>query len=425
MKLRNFLTSFAAIAILASIATAQIGRPAGGITTPPITFNKQAFDQSIVDGLDGNVMGWQYVLIKKGQVVTEDAGGLAQNAADGNIPMTVNTPTNIGSVSKFLSGTAMLGLMQKPQTISQYDQGLSLDQKLDRQIWTVMPNAWVSGMKTGVGNLPGVEDITFRQMLQHRTGFDTDKVGNRTVLGYLKDANGFLPGQYDVREYANINYVLNGYLLNAYSNASFKQSWNNAQAMYGWSNEQTDAMFRQAMGTGMHNLMKTRIWDKMIPKISPNCDAANTLQNVAAYGYDSATDNGAGQITSSIDTQGHCGGHGGYYLSGRGLANYLAHFAATDLIVDQEARDLMHTDAMAPADRLVWSFNQSSNYFGTNFNMPNVAWTNGVAGGWRTVVIKFPLDYYLVMITNSPDISANGLRAIGFQAFRDATEHNF
>jgi CubicO group peptidase (beta-lactamase class C family) len=419
MNFRNFLSSVAAMVILASIATAQIGGGPGGVATPSITFNKQAFDQTMNVNLDGNVMGWQYVLIKKGQVVSEDAGGLAQNAADGNIPMTVNTPSNIGSVSKFLSGTAMLGLMQKPQTISQYDNGLTLNQKLNRKIATVMPNAWTNNMMFGVSN------ISFRQMLSHRTGFDTDKASNRNVLGYLKDADGFLLSQFDDREYANINYVLNGYLLNAYTTTSFKQSWNNAQSMYGWTDEQTDAMYRQAMGAGMHNLMKTRIWDKMTPKIYPNCDAANTLQNVAAYGYTSANDNAAGQITSSIDTQGHCGGHGGYYLSGRGLANYLAHFAATDLIVNQEARDLMHTDNMAPEDKLVWSFNRSSQYFGDNFGMPNVSWTNGVAGGWRTVVIKFPLDYYLVMITNSPDISADGLRGIGFQAFRDATEHNF
>lgn len=362
-------------------------------------------------------------------MVSEDAKGLAQNAADGNnntaVPMTLNTPTNIGSLAKFMSGTAMLGLMQKPQTISQYDQGLSLDQQLDREIWTVMPNAWVNNMKSGV------ENITFRQMLQHRTGFDTDKDDNRTVLGYLKDQDGFLPGQYDVREYANINYVLNGYLLSSYSNASFKQSWNNAQAMNGWSDAATDGMFRQAMGTNMHNLMKTRIWDKMTPKIYPNCDAKNTLANVAAYGYISVNDATTGLISSSIDTQGHCGGHGGYYLSARALANYVAHFAATDLIVDQEARNLMHTNNMAPADRLVWSFNQSSAYFGNNFNMPNVAWSNGVltsdstGDGYRAVIIKFPMDYYLVVTTNSADLSADQIRAVGMQAFRDATEHNF
>ncbi|MEQ1604312.1 MAG: serine hydrolase [Pyrinomonadaceae bacterium] len=413
MKLRNLLTSFATMAILAGIASAQVG----GLTT--FTFNKQAFDTAMVNGLDGNVMGYQYVLIKKGQVVSEDAGGLAQNAADGNVPMTVNTPTNIGSLAKFLSGTAMLGLMLKPNGPAQYDNGLTLNQKLERKIWTVMPNAWTNGMQAGV------EDISFRQLLQHRSGFDDQKPNNRTVLGFLKDPDGFNPAQFDVREYSNINYVLNGYLLPAYSTSSAKQSYNNAQNMYGWTDAQTDTYFRQGMGNNMHNLMKTRIWDKMTPKIYPNCDAANTLQNVAAYGYNSVSDATTGQITSSIDTQGHCGGHGGYYLSARALANYLAHFAATDLIVNQEARDLMHTDDMAPADRLVWSFNKSSAYFGTNFNMPNVAWSNGVAGGWRSIIIKFPQDYYLVTVTNSPDITADGLRAIGFQAFRDATEHNF
>jgi len=401
------------MAILAGIASAQIG----GLST--FTFNKQAFDTAMTNGLDGNVMGYQYVLIKKGQLISEDAGGLAQNAADGSVPMTVNTPTNIGSLAKFLSGTAMLGLMQKPNGPAQYDNGLTLNQKLERKIWTVMPNAWINGMKAGV------EDISFRQMLQHRSGFDDAKPNNRTVLGFLKDPDGFNPAQFDVREYSNINYVLNGYLLSAYSTSSAKQSYNNAQNMYGWTDAQTDTFFRQGMGTNMHNLMKTRIWDKMTPKIYPNCDAANTLQNTAAYGYNSASDAAAGQITSTIDTQGHCGGHGGYYLSARALANYLAHFAATDLIVNQDARDLMHTDDMAPADRLVWSFNKSSAYFGTNFNMPNVAWSNGVTGGWRAIIIKFPMDYYLVTFTNSPDISADGLRAIGFQAFRDATEHNF
>lgn len=403
------------MAIFAGLASAQIG----GVTTPPITFDKPAFETSMTTGLDGNVMGWQYVLVKKGLVVSEDAGGLAQNNADGSLPMTVNTPTNIGSLAKFMSGTAMLGLMQKPHGPAQYDNGLTLNQKLNRKIATVMPNAWTDDMMFGVNN------ISFRQMLSHRTGFDTDKDDNRTVLGYLKDADGFLLSQYDDREYANINYVLNGYLLNAYSTSSFKQSWNNAQATYGWTNEQTDGMYRQAMGTGMHNLMKTRIWDKMTPKIYPNCDAANTLQNSAAYGYASATDAAPGQLTSSIDNQGHCGGHGGYYLSSRALANYVAHFAASDLIVNQEARDLMHTDDMAPEDRLVWSFNRSSAYFGTNFNMPNVAWSNGVTGGWRSVIIKFPMDYYLIAVTNSPDISADGLRAVGFSAFRAATEHNF
>lgn len=416
MKFRNLLTSIAAMVILASIATAQ-----GGIiiTQPPITFNKEAFASKMRNDLEGNVMGYSYVLLKKGLVVDEDAWGKAQNAADGQIPFTLNTPTNIGSLAKFLSGTAMLGLMQKPQTAVQYDNGLSLDAKLDRKFWTVMPNVWVAR------NKGGVEDISLRQLLQHRSGFDTDKVGNRTVLGYLQDANGFIPSQFDDREYANINYVLNGYILPLYASPGMKSSLNARAQNFSYTEAQADAEAKQTAGVNMHNLMKSRIWDKMSPKISPNCDAANTLTNVAAYGYASKNDAAAGTISSAINTQGHCGGHGGYYLSARGLANYVAHFAASNLIVDQEARDLMHTDDMNPVDRLVWSFNWSSNYMGTNFGMPNLAWSNGVAGGYRTIVAKFPMDYYLVVVTNSPDLSASDLMQTGVRAFADATEHNF
>jgi len=416
MKLRNLHTAFATLAILAGIGSAQTGVIG---TPPPITFDTRAFNRTMRTALDGKGSGYQYVLIKKGQVVAQRAAGLAQNAADGNVPMTLDTPTNMGSLGKFFSGTAMLGLMQKPQTNAQFDQGLSLDMKLDRPIWTLMPNAWLTGMK------PGIENITIRQMLQHRTGFDTGKAGNRSVLAYLKEPNGFLPLQYDVREYANINYVLNGYLLAAYSDPSVVQFWNNSQNLYGWNDFQVDALFRQTMGTGMHNLMKSRIWDKMTPKISPNCDATNTLQNVAAYGYNSVNDATTGQIVSSIDSQGHCGGHGGYFLSARALANYVAHAMETDLIINQEARDLMHTDDMAPADRLVWSFNRPSVYFGQNFNMPNIPYSNGVTGGWRSIIVKFPQDYYLVVATNSPEVDSNEMIQLCLQGFRDATEHNF
>lgn len=418
MKIKNLLTTFTAIVVLAGIASAQIGGP-GGITTTPITFSKRSFETSMATALNGKVMGYQYVLIKKGQIVSEKASGMAQNAADGNIPMTLDTPTNMGSLAKFMSGTAMIGLMQKPASIFQYDNGLDLQAKLERPFWTVMPDVWVQNNKAGV------ENIKIRQLLQHRSGFDTDKVGNRTVLGYLQDDNGFLPAQYDDREYANINFVLNGYLLALYSSPLMKTVLNNNANVFNYTEAQADAEAKQTAGTAMHNLMKTRIWDKMTPAISPNCDAANTLANVAAYGYDSKDDIGAGQITSSINTQGHCGGHGGYYLSARGMANYLAHFNASNLIVDQQGRDAMFTNNMDPDDQLVWSFTNADAWYGDKFGMPNIAWSNGVAGGWRSIIVRLPQDYYLVLFTNSPDISAGGLFNIGKAAFRAGMEHNF
>lgn len=417
MKRTNIFTSILALVILASIGSAQIGGGPGRITT--ISFNKQAFENSLQNAIAPNVMGYQYVLIKDGALVSEDAGGWAQAPGDGNVQMTTSTPTNIGSVSKFLSGTAMIHLMEKLNGVGVYDNGLTLQQKLDRPFTTIVPDVWIDG------NTPGVANVTLRQLLQHRSGFNDDKPANRNVLGFLKDADGHFPWQLDQRQYSNINFVLNGYLIPFYEKPWLKGFVNTSVDDLALGIEDADELTRDLAGAEMHKTMKARIWDKMTPKILPNCDAANTLANTAAKHYTSATDTDPGPLSSSIASQGHCGGHGGYYMSARALGNYLAHFSSTNLIVSSTGRNAMFTDAMNPNDRLVWGSSTASNWMGTNFNMPNVVWSNGIAGGYRAAIIRFPMNYYLVILTNSPDLSAGDLFNAGRSAFVAGMQHNF
>lgn len=415
MKTKNTCTSFIAIILLAGISIAQIPR-AGGITT--MSFNKGGFDQSLQNAVGPNVIGYQYVLIKNGQVVSEKAGGVAHNAADGALMMTTSTPTNIGSLAKFLSGTAMIGLMEKPAGQSTWDPGATLQQKLNRPFVTMVPNVWKTGAK------PGVENVTIRQLLQHRSGFDDAKANNRNVLGFLKDSDGFLQSQYNQREYSNINFVLNGYLLPMYATPGLKDTMNTYVVSQGLNQASADTFVRQAAGRAMHNLMKARIWDKMTPKIAPNCDGTS-LSNSAALSYNSKNDNAKGSITSIVDTQGHCGGHGGYFLSSRGLAAYVAHFSASDLIVTSAGRNAMYNESMTPNDRLVWSSSTANSWLGSRFAMPNVIWSNGIAGGYRSVIVRLPQNYYLVLLTNSPDMSVSQLQAAGVNAFIAGMQHNF
>jgi CubicO group peptidase (beta-lactamase class C family) len=111
-------------------------------------------------------MGYQYVLIKDGRVVTEKADGVARTAADGGLlKMTVNTPINLGSLQKFITGTAMIGLMENPAVYSP-DRNQSLQTRLDRKITTLFPHVWLKSMKSGI------EQISIRQLLQHRSGFN-------------------------------------------------------------------------------------------------------------------------------------------------------------------------------------------------------------------------------------------------------------
>lgn len=390
----------------------------GQKTISNITFKKDLFEQSLTNAVAPNVMGYQFFLIRNGQIVSEKADGKAQSSKDGNLDMTVNTPTDIGSLAKFLSGTAMLNLMEHPSNTTA-DAGKSMSQRLDRKFITLLPLVWSQNVKSGV------ENISLRQILQHRTGFDTDKSGNRTVMGYLKDANGFLPEQFDQTEYANINFVLNGFLLPLYEKPT-RVNLFNSLLQQGQSSSLVDKTTRANLGSDMHQLMKQRIWDKMTPKILPNCDGKNTIADKAAYGYASKNDANKGSILSILEKEGQCGGHGGYYISGRDFANYVAHFSATELIVSKETRDLMFKEGMNAKDRLVWSLNFSNSWLTNNFGMAESVWSNGVTGnGFRSILVRLPQNYYLMIFTNSPDLDVFQLRNAGINAFRAGMEHNF
>jgi CubicO group peptidase (beta-lactamase class C family) len=414
MRLINYLASITLLlSILAGASFAQ------GVTgTKSITLDKDAFNKSLTGAVGPKVKGYQYVLIKGGQVVTEKADGEAQTSADGSVKMTVNTPTNIGSLAKFLSGTAMLNMLENPTPYS-LDKGKTLSQRLDRKMSTLFPDVWKNNMR------PGIENITLRQVLQHRTGFDDEKTGDRSVLGFLRDANGFLPAQFDKRDYTNVNFAFNGYLLPLYARPGRAEDINTQLSTKKLGVVEADQFARNMLGSFMHTAMKTRIWDKMSPTILPNCNAANTIKSTAAHSYTSKTDAAKGFIMSAIDNDGHCLGHGGYYMSARDFANYVAHFAATDLIVSKEARDLMGTEGMASNDRLVWTESHKDQWIFDKFKMPNVFWSNGITGGYRTVLLRLPQGHYLVLFTNSPDMDVFQLRDAGVAAFRAGTQHNF
>lgn len=404
MKTAKIITTFVLLIAMTSMAFGQI------TNTKPITFKKDEFDRSLTRAVEPQVKGYQYVLIKDGKVVTEKAGGFARNAADGSAAMTTTTPTNIGSLAKFMSGTALLGLMQKPTPYSP-DKGKSLQQRLDKKIVDLFPNVWKNGATKGV------ENISMRQLLQHRTGFDNDKPSNRSVYGFLKDADGFNQAKFNTREYNNVNFALVGYMIPLYSDPNLIGGYNGANL--------SDKVMRNSLGKNMDDFMRARYWNQMTPKISPNCDAANTLKTSAAYGYQSKADVAKGAINSAINSDGHCLGHGGYYLSSRDFANYMAHFSQSDLIVNKTGRDMMYTEGVAPNDRLVWSSASNDSWMNKNFKMPTVVWSNGITGGYKSVVVRLPQNHYLVLFTNSPELDVASLYTAGVDAFKAGMQHNF
>jgi CubicO group peptidase (beta-lactamase class C family) len=422
MKVKEFTATLILITLSFSMIAAQAPRGPQGLQTKTITLSKTAFDQSLSSTVGPKVMGFQYVLIKDGQLVTEKAGGLAQSAKDGALNMTTRTPLNIGSLQKFITGTALINMMEHPTKWSP-GQNQNLRNRLDSAIWGQFPSLWVDLIPPPTVQCPQIRCIKYRQLLQHRSGFNNDKASNRNVLGFLGDGDGFLASQYDKRQYSNINFGLAGYLLPGYERGYFlNEIMANAVNLPTLSSR--DQYVRDQLGRRYDQILHERIFDKMTPKINPTCDGANKVAATAAYGYQSKTDTNNGIITSAIE-KGHCTGEGGFYWSSRDFANYVAHFSASNLIVSEQARDTMFTEGMPKDDRLVWSSANSDDWMKTKFKMDVIVWFNGIVEGTRAVLIRLPQNHYLILFTNSEDMSAGDLYNAGVAAFKAGMDHNF
>ena len=403
---------------------AQVPRGPQELQTKQITLNKTAFNQSLSSAVGPKVMGYQYVLIKDGQLVTEKSGGLAQTSKDnGPLSMTTRTPINLGSLQKFITGTALLNMMENPTKWSP-GENKSLKNRLDTPIWGQFPNLWVDLIPPATVQCPQIRCIKYRQLLQHRSGFNDDKPSNRTVLGFLGDGDGFIPSQLDKRQYSNINFVLTSYLLPAYERPYFLNEIM-ANAVKFPNTSSSDQYVRDQLGKRFRQILYERIFNRMTPKIDPTCDAPNEVSATAAYGYASKSDTNRGSITSLLENKGHCTGEGGWWMSSRDFANYVAHFSASDLIVSEEARNLMFTEGMPRDDRLVWTSATSDDWMKTHFKMPVIVWSNGVPAHGKTVLIRLPQNHYLILFTNSDELGTGDLYDAGVAAFKAGMQHNF
>ncbi len=80
---------------------------------------------------------------------------------------------------------------------------------------------------------------------------------------------------------------------------------------------------------------------------------------------------------------------------------------------------------MPADDQLVWTATTTDDWIKTNFKMSRVAWSNGIAGSSKTVLLRLPDDYYLVLFINSSELSVGDLFKIGTLAFKEGMKHNF
>jgi hypothetical protein len=418
----RFVMALAVLALCAqSLTPAASAQPAAAAqnveSVPPFNFDKAAYEKRLRKAFDGRVMGYSTVLIKHGQVVSGVADGMARNAKDGNIGMTTTIPANIGSTIKFTGGVTLLHLFEsKSATIN--PQGRTVEQWLDQPIYNYFPKIWRDGMHASI------KQITFRHLLQHRSGFrnlpgdDFGDDGLKRMYDYLP--KGVSQSDFDKRKYANANISLITYLIPMIADPSLLGKVNEDAQKNNWKAEGRE--IHKRIADEWEKYMHGQIYAKITPAIKPSCNPLTEFikSNVVwAPDYVSATDTANGMTRDSRVSGGYCQAQGGWYIAARDLAAFVANFNATDTLVSRRTRDLMFDDDDSN-ERLVWSFtiDDPQDVIEKKFNLSVLPYMGGDHGGAHATILMLPNQYYAVGIINSDDLSSGGVTRRLLRAFK-------
>jgi CubicO group peptidase (beta-lactamase class C family) len=125
------------------------GRPRGAVAYSDIG----AFGRTIHAALENSAVGYEFQVRQHGTKVHELSWNWSRTPRDGELEWNENRRMHIASVSKLLTAVAMVKALE--------DQRISYDATIGRYL----PGYWVTG--------PKVDQITFRHLLTHMSGFST------------------------------------------------------------------------------------------------------------------------------------------------------------------------------------------------------------------------------------------------------------
>src|SRR5215203_4620630 len=396
-NIKVLITFILAIFLLCVMSAAA---QTGGINweSNQIKFDKAKYEAGIKKSFDGNVMGYQVILLKNGQIVSELAGGWARNPTDGSVKMTNKTPSNIGSTAKFFGGTALLQEFQKPSRI-----GGGMDSWLNEPIYKYFPTVWQNNMDASI------KQITFKDLLQHKSGFIQSDKDADVYFDYLAKGVSSAKTQdfyYGKRNYANANITSIGYLLPLIDNPQILKTLNGLIKTKNL--KPGDMAIQTYLGNMFEIYMKGKIFNTINPAIYPSCDPreeypAKNIIHAKSYNSPNDVFKGVDYSSKEDNPTKACHAAGGWYVSSRELAAYVANFAATETIVSAATREKMFDDDV-PQARLLWSSAANDAFLKDNFKWDSTPYMGGDQGGSHGTILMLPDNYYAVGIVNS-DIS--------------------
>ena len=346
-------------------------------------FNAVLFEDAVNKKMKNLVKGYAFAIGDKDGIKARSEGGWAQDPADGNLRMTTKIPSCIGSVSKMMSSVALLNLLEAMPQV-----------KLDDPIFSKLPKKW---QQKYAGTQ--VECITYRQLLQHRSGFTlkSGDIANLEEMAKKSKSCPFIASRF----YSNANISLLRYIITglAYPEEVPAIEKKLAELPFDEYTEQANIDY----SFPYERYIKKAILDKGLVPITASCRPEPDFMPKVAKEYSDRNDT-KGALTNTaaehIAKGNHCAPQGSWYLS----AEMLVHFGRTLLFsnnyLTNTTKNMMFNEDKSD-DRLGWSSFESHEAFGKETGQTKWPWHNGGQNGYFALLMQLPNGFVGAVLINS------------------------
>jgi len=342
----------------------------------PNAFNIDLFDENVTAALDGNVMGYSYVIMQNGQEVYTRSGGNRTNSADGQADFQPSDRIHIASISKFITTVATLHLLQNEEFIDE-----------NTTIAEFLPPTWNAG--TGINN------VSFLDLIAQQAGLNQFGT-QRSIAQRFDSLQAYIAAgatNPQVKQYTNTHHGLLRVIL--------PRLWDKYRPNDGnYDDDFTGSTYQKC------------IQELLFEPIGINAECKAPASNLA-LSYRSSTDTQAGAGTG-LDYVNLSGGFG-WYMNSIDVAKFWAYAWYTNDFINDDSRAIMTSNEAG-----LW--NTTNGDKGTYYNKLG-GWNLGsdaVPIEYNAVAMHYPNDIDVVILTNSPHDDGTGLVSLARNTYDDS-----
>jgi D-alanyl-D-alanine carboxypeptidase len=299
MKFKSICNAAMFIGALVCFTACQKTNTPDDILSGQKEFDVDLFENNLKSGMGDQWVGYSYIISKNGQYERGGYFGKRRTGTDGNINSSHVVPYYAASINKTISAVAMLKVLQDKNNGD-------ADGFLNAKIAQFLPPNWTFGANAA--------NISFRDLLEHKSGISasaaTDYSGLRTLIGSGTSAQ-------KTYQYSNANYALIRILVARMSGNT------------GTDNLQNDVAMSDAVLKGFRRYVDTQLFEPI------NIEADTKDNSISSTLYYKFGSNEPGWKMGEMEER---LGSGGYFLSAKDIASFLAYLNHTETLISKANR---------------------------------------------------------------------------------------